>query len=441
MPPEFDTLIENGIVVTVNRTFDVLESGRICIQNGRIACVEAAADRPRPAAAEVIDADGGIIMPGLVNTHTHAAMTLFRGLADDLPLDIWLREHMFPAEGRFINAANVEIGTTLACAEMLLAGTTTFCDGYFYEDAVAQAVDRVKMRAVLGQGVIDMPAPGVPDPAENIRRAEAFVQKWRGASPLISSAVFCHSPYTCRPHTLAAAKEAAHENGVLFQIHAAETRREARRLPTGSGVSPLRFLDDLGVMDDRTLLVHAVWLEEGDIDLIRRRAAAVSHNPESNMKLAAGVAPVNRLLTAGVPVGLGTDGCASNNDLDLFKEMDTAAKLHKVTHLDPTVMDAATVLKMATIDGARAIGLSPFIGSIEVGKEADIVVLKSRQPHLTPMYHPVSQIVYAAGGGDVRDVLIAGRVVVRNRRLTTIDGRDVMQRARDLSRTIRTFKK
>jgi 5-methylthioadenosine/S-adenosylhomocysteine deaminase len=347
-----------------------------------------------------------------------------------------LNDHIFPAEAAYINPGNVRLGTLLSCAEMLLSGTTTFCGGYFLEDAVAGVVADVGIRAVLGQGVIDFPAPGVPDPQDNVKTAVAFIEKWTDKSPHILPSVFCHSPYTCSAETLKNAKAAAGSKKVLFQIHAAETKNEKHMIPMEKPSSPIQYLKDLGILDPQTLLVHAVWVDKQDMETIKESGAAISHNAESNMKLASGIAPVHRFLREGITVGLGTDGCASNNDLDLFQEMDVVAKLHKVSTLDPTVMDAETVLKMATIEGARAIGLGNVVGSLEVGKEADLIVIDTHQPHLTPMYHPVSQLVYAARGSDVCHVLISGKPLVRNRSLLTIDQADLLKRMRKLSRSI-----
>jgi 5-methylthioadenosine/S-adenosylhomocysteine deaminase len=437
-----DTIIYNATIVTVNTAFDIFPKGMIEIKNGKIEEISNMPDGVDiPAGVEAIDAAGGIVMPGLVNTHTHMPMTLFRGLADDLPLDSWLNDYIFPAEGAWINPENVRLGTALACAEMLLSGTTTVCGGYFHEDDVAEIVNQAGIRGVLGQGVIDFPAPGVPDAGENIHSAVTFTEKWNGLTPMIRPSIFCHSPYTCSRKTLKAAKAAARSHGVLFQIHAAETAREQALIEGSGNLSPIQYLDHVGVLDEQTLLVHSVWVDDKDIEIIANSGAAVSHNPESNMKLASGIAPVQKFLSAGIPVGLGTDGCASNNDLDMFQEMDTAAKLHKAHTLDPIVMDGASVLKMATIEAARAIGLDRRIGSLEKGKEADLIILDTHQPHLVPMYNPVSQVVYSARGSDVRDVMVAGRMLVHNRSLTTLDQDDILNKVKVLSREIAAFSK
>ncbi|VTR70038.1 5-methylthioadenosine/S-adenosylhomocysteine deaminase 2 [Desulfosarcina cetonica] len=433
----FDTIIHNGTLLTLDADMRTLPAGWIGIREGRIAAIEPTCQAPPPEAPLRIDAAGGIVMPGLVNIHTHLPMTLFRGLADDLPLMTWLNEHIFPAEARFIEPEAVHWGTRLACAELLLGGTTCCCGGYFHEDAVAEAVAETGLRAVLGQGVIDFPAPGVPDPAQNVAHARAYVQKWRERSALIQPAIFCHAPYTCGDTTLTAAKRAANELGVLFQVHAAETRFERDQSVADKGLSPIARLAQLGILDARTLLAHCVWLDEADIDRMAGAGCGVAHCPESNMKLASGIAPVPRMRARGISVGLGTDGCASNNDLDLFGEIATAAKLHKVAGSDPTVLDAASALRMATIEGARAIGLENRIGSLEVGKQADIIVMDTQAPHLTPMYHPASHIVYAASGADVRHVLVDGRLLVRDRQLTDMDINAVMAQVNRIARDIR----
>lgn len=434
---EFDLIVKNGTVVTVNPDFKIIENGFVAVRKGKIAAIESmTAANLLPRCRSSIDAAGGIIMPGLVNTHTHVPMTLFRGLADDLPLTTWLNEHIFPAEAACITNENVRWGTLLACAEMLLSGTTVFCDGYFLEDVVAETVADVGMRAVLGQGVIDFPAPGVPNPADNVRAAAAYVEKWAGRSPLISSSIFCHSPYTCSEKTLKSAKTVAASNQALFQIHVAETAAEAEMIQPAAPVSPIQYLESLGILDADTLLVHAVWVNDRDVDIIANSGARVSHNAESNMKLASGIAPVHTFRKRGIVTGLGTDGCASNNDQDLFREMDMVAKLHKVSTLDPTVMDAAAVLRMATADGARALGLGDVTGSLETGKTADLIVVDTRQPHLSPLYHPASQLVYAARGSDVRHVIVAGKPLVENRKLLTIDAAHVMKKVKALSRKI-----
>lgn len=434
----YDLVIHSGTIITVNASFDIITDGLICIANGKLNRI---ATRPAgqslPQAKETIDAAGGLIMPGLINTHTHLPMTLFRGLADDLPLDIWLNRHIFPAEAAHINSGNVRWGVLLACAEMLLSGTTTCCDGYFYEEQVAEAIRISGMRAVLAQGVIDFPAPGVPDPGDNMAPPRRFCARWHNPTSLITPSVFCHSAYTCSAETLKKAKAYCVENGFLFQIHAAETENELKQIKNGHQATPIQYLDRLEILDENTLLIHCVWVNGEDIEIIAARNCRVSHNPESNAKLAAGIAPAGELIKAGIAVGLGTDGAASNNNLDLFHEMDMVAKLHKVHSFDPTAMDARTVVEMATIAGARAIGLDHLVGSLEVGKRADLIVIDTRKPHLTPIYHPESHIVYTAKSSDVRDVVVDGRRLVRNRRVLSLDVEEIMLKVREIAAQIK----
>ncbi|MGB7920734.1 MAG: amidohydrolase [Desulfobacterales bacterium] len=433
----YDIVVHSGTVVTVNDRFDIIENGLICTEADRIVRVEPLSDeKDLPDARTIIDAEGGLVLPGLVNAHTHLPMTLFRGLADDLPLQEWLDDHIFPAEAAHLTAASVSMGTTLACAEMMLSGTTTCCDGYFLEEAVAESVAACGLRAVLGQGVIDFPAPGLPDPKENITVAGRFAQRWTGRDSRIRPSVFCHSPYTCSAETLKSAKKLAQKHGLLFQIHAAETRDEHERIRAQHRTSPIGYLDRLGLIDAATLLVHAVWVDEDDMAIVADRGAAVAHCPESNMQLGAGIAPLTGLLAAGITVGLGTDGCASNNTLDLFQTMDITAKLHKVRDMQPTAADAQTVLTLATRGGARAIGMEKDIGSLEAGKKADLIVIDTRQPHLVPMYHPVSHVVYAARGSDVTTVVVDGRLLVKDRQTLHLDLGPIMKRVNILARTI-----
>ena len=435
----YDLAIHNGIIVTVNDAFEIIPDGLLCVKGGKLERIESLSEgESLPDANETIDAGGGLVMPGLVNTHTHLPMTLFRGLADDLLLDVWLNQHIFPAESDHINPECVRWGSLLACAEMLLSGTTTCCDGYFYENVVAEAIQTSGMRAVSAQGVIDLPAPGVPDPKDNIKIPDAFIAGWQNRTSLISPSVFCHSAYTCSAETLKKAKALCVENGLLFQIHAAETQNECRQIQNEHQCTPIQYLDGLEILDKNTLLIHCVWLTDEDIAIIAAREAGISHNPESNAKLASGIAPLPDILKSGIPVGLGTDGCASNNNLDLFQEMDMAAKLHKVASFDPTTIDARTVVEMATIGGARAIGLGTHIGSLEVDKQADVIIIDTARPHLSPIYHPESHIVYAAKSSDVRDVVVDGRVRVRNRKVLSLDVEKIMTKVREIAGHIKS---
>jgi 5-methylthioadenosine/S-adenosylhomocysteine deaminase len=417
---------------------EIVEDAAIGIKDGLIVAVGRNGDQGCAAlkTKETIDASGCIIMPGLVNTHTHLPMVCFRGMADDLPLMEWLTKHIFPAEARFVNKKMVYDGATLAMAEMIMSGTTTFCDGYFFEDTITEAVLAAGMRAVVSQGFADFATPDNPKFERMMAAANRFVTRWQSHAPMITPAYFCHSPYTCSPATLVNVKEAAREAGILYLMHLLENEDEIDTILNRYGKKPVQHLLDLGVLDDQTVAVHCNWLTAEDMAIFADLGVRVSHNPESSMKLAAGVAPVPEMLKHGIKVGLGTDGSASNNDLDMFREMDTAAKIHKVTSLDPTVMSAQTVLKMATIGGANVLGLDKLIGSIETGKQADIILVDMNQPHLTPLYNCYSQLVYAARGADVKTSIINGKIVMKDRQLRTIDLPKAMENVRGIAADI-----
>jgi 5-methylthioadenosine/S-adenosylhomocysteine deaminase len=434
----WDILITGGTLMTMSAGMEIIEDSIIGIKDGLIVKISQKKDSGSNAftAKETIDASGCIVMPGLVNTHTHLPMVCFRGMADDLPLMKWLNEHIFPAEARFVNKKMVYDGATLAMAEMILSGTTTFCDGYFFEDAITEAVSVAGMRAVVSQGFSDFIMPDKSSFEKMMAAAKRFVTRWQPYAPMITPAYFCHSPYTCSPATLVRVKEAAREAGILYLMHLLENKDEIDTILNRYGKKPVRHLLDLGVLDEQTVAVHCNWLTKKDMAVFADLGVRVSHNPESSMKLATGVAPVPEMLKRGIKVGLGTDGSASNNDLDMFREMDTAAKIHKVTSLNPTVMSAETVLTMATIGGAKVLGLDKFIGSIETGKQADIILVDMNQPHLIPLYNCYSQLVYAARGADVKTSIINGKIVMKDRQLRTIDLPTAMENVRDIAADI-----
>jgi 5-methylthioadenosine/S-adenosylhomocysteine deaminase len=434
-PRKADILIHNGIVITMNEAGDILPCGGVAVSGDTIASVLEETEVKHWHANTVINAGGGIIMPGLVNTHTHASMTCFRGLADDLPLMDWLNNHIFPAEAA-LDEEKVYTGAMLACAEMIQSGTTCFCDMYLFEDAVARAAADAGLRAVVGEVLYDFPSPNYGSLENGFRYTETLIEKWR-SHPLVSIAVEPHSPYLCAPELLQRARQLAEKHDIRMVIHVSETQSEVNQIYEKYGCTPIQHLENLGVLAPNLLACHCVVLSDRDIERIRFRDVKVSHNPESNMKLASGIAPLPDLQRAGICVGLGTDGCASNNNLDLFLEMDTTAKLHKVHTLDPTVVDAASVLKMCTIDGARSLGLEKTIGSLENGKRADIIVIDTNRPHLTPLYNPISHLVYAAKGSDVSHSLINGRVVLEKGLFHTLDIGAIMERMNLLANDFR----
>jgi len=432
----YDIIIKNGLILTMDNRNSVVESGQVCIRKDAIARIASSGTETHEADV-IIDANGGLILPGLINGHTHAAMSLFRGLADDLPLMEWLNAYIFPAEKR-IDASFVYTGTLLACAEMILSGTTTFCDMYLFEDQVAEAASEAGVRCVAGEVLYDFPSPNYGNLENGFLYTESLIDKWRG-HPLITIAVEPHSLFTCSPALLTRANETAMTHEVPLIIHVAETLSELTEIKRLYGKSPIEHLENLGILGPHLIADHAVHLNDWEMDQMAAHGVKVVHNPESNMKLASGIAPIPDLLRRGVTVGIGTDGCASNNNLDLFIEMDMAAKLHKAYAMDPTVMDAVTVLRMSTIEGARALGLDENIGSIEVGKKADIIIVDTRKPHLTPMYNPFSHVVYAARGNDVTHTIINGRLVMANGRLMTLDLEAVMDKARETSMAVRRW--
>ncbi|WP_028320928.1 amidohydrolase family protein [Desulfatiglans anilini] len=422
----FDILIENAVILTCNAHKNLIPHGWLGISGDSIAYLDECAPEDATA-AKTIDGSGFLVLPGLVNGHTHAAMTLFRGLADDLPLMEWLENYIFPVERR-MDAEFVHTGALLACAEMIRSGTTTFSDMYLFEDAVAEAAKMAGMRCLVGEVLYDFHSPSYGSVENALAYTEEFIERWRG-DPLIHVAVEPHSLYTCSADLLKKANELALRHGIPLITHVAETQSECAEIERRFGLSPVGYLESLGLLGGHLIAAHAVHVGEADLGAMAGAGVRIVHNPESNMKLASGIAPVPRMLEMGLTVALGTDGCASNNDLDMIQEMDTAAKLHKVIQQDPTVMDAETVLRMATIQGAAALGLDRQTGSLEPGKKADVILIDTRQPHLTPMYNPCSHLVYAARGQDVRHVIIDGRMVMEDRRLLTMDLPDILARA------------
>jgi 5-methylthioadenosine/S-adenosylhomocysteine deaminase len=422
----YDILIQNGMILTLDPQLTVIENGIVAIKGDTIAHI--GSDMyPSLSASKIIDAHGGIILPGLVNGHTHAAMTLFRGLADDLPLMEWLSNYIFPAESR-MDADFVYTGSLLACAEMILSGTTTFCDMYLFEDEVARAAKQSGMRSLVGEVLYDFPSPNYGPIEKGFEYTEHLIRKWKN-DPLVSIAVETHALYTCSPNLLKTSHTIALKHGVPLVIHVAETLAELTEIQSKYGKKPFEHLESLGILGSHVVADHCVHLDDSEIERMIRHRVNVITNPESNMKLASGIAPVTRLIAGGLTVGLGTDGCASNNNLDMLLEMDTAAKLQKIALMDPTALDAVTVLKMATSEGAKALGFGNITGSLEPGKKADIIIVDTRKPHLTPLYNPYSHLVYSAGGADVSHSIINGRLVLEDRRLLTLNLEDILSRA------------
>ncbi len=429
------SLLVCGQILTLDPKNTVIEDGAVVIAGDTIVEVgERAPLLGKHPGLEQLAQPHGLVMPGLVNTHTHAAMACFRGLADDLPLMTWLSEYIFPVEAN-LNGEMVYQSSLLSMAEMIKSGTTSFCDMYLFAREVARATVASGMRGWLGEVLYDFSSPNYGAPANGIPYLEELMAEYRN-HPLISITVDPHAVYTCSPDLLKRLKGVAERHGAAYVIHLSETKDEVEGCLARYGNTPVMHLDALGILDGQVVADHCVVLSEEEIALLAERGVKVAHCPESNMKLASGVAPVPELLAAGVTVGLGTDGAASNNDADMFGEMDTAAKLHKVHRLDPTVMSAATTLRMATLGGAQLLGAETRIGSLEPGKRGDLIVLDMNKPHLTPMYNIPSHLVYAARGSDVVHSVINGRVVMRDRRLLTMDEDAVLDRLREIGAQI-----
>jgi 5-methylthioadenosine/S-adenosylhomocysteine deaminase len=432
-----DLLITNGIVVTLDDQQRIFAPGAVAIRGNAIVAVGAAPDiAARVSARSTIDARDRVVMPGLINTHTHAPMVLYRGLGDDLALMDWLQKYIFPAEAKTVSPAFVRTGTELAALEMIRSGTTTYVDMYYFEEEIARTTKRAGLRGVLGQTIIEFPVPDAKTPADALARAEAFIREFQN-DELITPAVAPHAVYTNDAATLTRSRDLAQKYNVPLVIHLAETDAETAMSLERHKARPVAALEALGVFTTRVIAAHAVWIDADEIELLRKRSVGVAHNPESNMKLASGTAPVPAYLAAGVSVGLGTDGAASNNDLDMFEAMRQAAFLHKLTTKDPRAVSARTALEMATRGGARVIGRESQLGSLQAGKLADLIVVRMDRPRQTPMYDPVSHLVYTTRGDDVETTIVNGRVLMRDGKVLSLDEPKVLQAARAAAKQVR----
>ncbi|MEX2260435.1 MAG: amidohydrolase family protein [Bryobacteraceae bacterium] len=427
-----DTIWSARYVVTMNPEKRVIDFGAVAVRGGRIVGIGPASEiAKRFQAGERLDRPDGLIAPGLINTHTHAAMSLLRGIADDRPLREWLEKYIFPAEARYVSPDFVRWGTRLACLEMLLSGTTTFTDMYYFEEVVAEVTREAGMRGVLGQTVIGFPVADAKTPQESLARTESFLKRFLGDA-LVTPAVAPHAVYTNSDKTLQAARALADQYDAPLLIHLSETKQENDDMRAKRKTTPTQVLESLGLLTGRTLAAHAVWVDDADLEILKRRGTGIAHCPSSNMKLGSGAAPVVKMLALDLPVGLGTDGPAgSNNDFNLFEEMDLAAKLQKLAALDPRALPATQAMEMATIRGARALGMEKTIGSIENGKAADLIVVRLDRPHAAPLYEAHSQMVYALKGSDVRDVMVNGKTLVRDGRALTLNAERILAKARE----------
>ena len=438
IPKHADAVWSARWVVTMDPQRRVIENGAVAVQGDHIAAVGSRDEIERAyLGQEVLDFSDSILAPGLINTHTHAAMSLFRGVADDLKLQDWLEKFIFPAEAKNVDREFVRWGTRLGALEMALSGTTTFTDMYYFEDTVAEVTKQAGMRGVLGETVIGFPAPDYKTPQDTLAFTEKFLKEYAN-DPLVIPTVAPHAIYTVPGDVLKASRELANRYHKPLEIHLSETKTENDDALAKYKLTPTAYLDSLGGLNGWTLAAHGVWLTDGDLQILKARDTGLAHNPSSNMKLASGVAPVVKILALGIPMGLGTDGVAgSNNDHDLLEEVDLAAKLQKVATLDPQALPATQAFAMATILGARALHLDQMIGSLEPGKRADMIVVSLHSAHAVPMYNVYSQLAYALKGSDVTDVMVNGKQIVRDRKMLTLDAGAILAKAAEYQQRVK----
>jgi 5-methylthioadenosine/S-adenosylhomocysteine deaminase len=433
-----DLIVSGGIVVTMDAGRAIYQEGSVAVRGDSIVAVGPRAEvEARYQSVQKIDAHRRLVLPGFINGHTHVPMTLFRGLHDDVTLNDWLYKYIFPAEAKNVNEEFVRWGTRLAAAEQIRAGVTTFADMYYFEDAIAQETKAAGMRGVLGETFIDFPAPDNKSEAEMLAYTEKFLKRWQGDA-LIHAAPAPHSIYTCSKKTLQDAAALARKYHAPILIHVAEMKKERDDSEKANGMSPVMYLEKIGVLGPDVVAAHCIFVDEADRKLLAERGVGCVHNPSSNMMIASGVAPVPEERAAGIAMGLGTDGPAgSNNDLDLMEEIDLAAKLAKISKMDPLALNAKAVVEMATIDGARALHMEKEIGSLEAGKKADLILISLDKPNAVPMYDIYAQIAYALKGSDVETVVIGGKVVMRDRKLLTVDEPRVLEKAREYGEAVK----
>jgi 5-methylthioadenosine/S-adenosylhomocysteine deaminase len=436
-----DLLITGGTVVTMDADRRIIENGYVIVKGDTIMAVgEGLPHMPNGPifTKQTIDAKGALVLPGFINGHTHVPMTLLRGLHDDVTLDDWLRKYIFPAEAKNVTEDFVRWGTRLAAAEQIRSGVTTFADMYYFEDAVAEETKAAGMRGVLGETFIDFPAPDNKTNAAMLEYTEKFLKRWQG-DPLIHAAAAPHSIYTCSAKTLQDSAALARKYHAPILIHLAEMKKELDDSLKQNGLTPVQYVEKLGILGPDVVAAHCIFVDEKDRKILADHQVGCVHNPSSNMMLASGVAPVIEERAAGIAVGLGTDGPAgSNNDLDLMEEMDLAAKLQKITKMDPRALGAKSVVEMATIEGAKALHMEKEIGSLEVGKKADIILISLDEPNAVPMYNIYAQLAYALKGSNVETVVIGGRIIMRDKKLLTLNEPEILAKAREYGKKVET---
>lgn len=427
-----DKLICNARILTMNEKMEVLTNGYIRIQAGKITEIGPMEQCRKEGSFCVEDANGMLVMPGFINTHTHLPMTMLRGYADDLPLHEWLTQHIFPAEARMVHPENVRMATRLALIEMIKSGTTCFNDMYFFENIIAEEAKKAGIRGVMGESLIDFPTASFSTVEEGLRLAECMIETWKGESTIHAS-VCVHAPYTCSADTLQKVRKLADKHHALLQIHVSETRKEVEDILAQTGKRPVEYLYSLGVLNKNTIAAHCVWLNEAEIGLMAETGAAIAHCPKSNLKLASGIADTDTYMKAGITVGIGTDGTASNNTLDMVEEMRFAALLPKVVHYNPEAVNARTALRMATINGARAVGLGEITGSLEVGKSADLIFVNAEASNMVPVYDEYSAVVYAMNSKNIRSSMVNGEWIMKDRVVLNVNKEETIGKIKEIA--------
>ncbi len=431
-----DIIIKNAYIVTINKQNSLIENGALVIKKDIILAIGKTSDiLDKYKSEKIIDAHQKIVMPGFVNAHTHLAMTVFRGMADDIELSKWLYDYVFPAESKCVTPETVEAGTELALAEMIKSGTTCFNDMYYFQDITAQIAKKTGVRGYINEGLLDFEVANSKSPQQGIDYTNMLIEKYKN-DDLIKVGVGAHSTYTCSDELLKKAKKIADQNNTILHIHVAETKWEFETICKEKNATPIGYLNNLNVLSDNVVIAHGVWLNDNDIDILSKKGVSVIHNPECNMKISSGVAPLSKLMSKNITVGLGTDGVASNNNLSMIQELHTMSLLHKINSMNPTAIPAQTAVKIATIESAKAIGLSDKIGSLEIGKKADIIFLDKNIINAVPVYNVFSVIAYALYGNEVTDVIINGKEIMRNNKILTLNEENIISKIKLLSKKI-----